>query len=96
MILVLNVSDVVNHSARSTSKYVKLKMFTVMSVVNMVTFRLYAKVWDSSPGELKGSRIPVLLIESRLIMFQMLQFKVQQDTTMSKAIGLQNLPDLHQ
>ena len=43
MIPVLNVSGVVNPSAKSTLKYVKLRMFTVMSVVSMVTFRLFAK-----------------------------------------------------
>ena len=93
---VLNVSGVVNPSAKSILQYVKLRMFTVMSVVNMNIFRLFAKVWDSSPGELRGSRIPILLIENRLIMFHMLQFKMQQDTTMSKVIGLQNLLDPHQ
>ena len=49
MILVLNVSGVVNHSARSTLKYVRPKMFTVMSVVNMVTFRLFAKALGQFP-----------------------------------------------
>ena len=69
LLLVLNVSGVVNPSAKSISRSAKLRMFTVMSVVNMDIFRLYAKVWDNSPSELKGSRIPILPIENRLIMF---------------------------
>ena len=76
LLLVLNVSGVVNPSAEIILQYAKLRMFTVMSVASMVIFRLYAKVWDSSPSELKGSRIPILPIESRLIMFQMPQFKM--------------------
>ena len=89
-------SDVVNPSAEITLQCAKPRMFTVISVVNKVTFRLYAKVWDSSPGKLRGSRIQILPIKNRLIMFQMPQFKMQQDTTMSRAIGLQNLLDHHQ
>ena len=38
----------------------------------------------------------ILPIENKLIMFQMPQFKMQLDSTMSKAIGLQNLLDPHQ
>ena len=93
---VLNVSDVVNPSAEIILQYAKLRMFTVMSVASMVIFRLYAKVLNSSPSELRGSRNLILPIENRLIMFQMLQFKMQQDSTMSKVIGLQNLLDPHQ
>ena len=50
MFLVHSVSGVVNPSAKSILQYVKLRMFTVMSVVNMDIFRLFAKVWDSSKG----------------------------------------------
>ena len=93
MFLVHSVSGVVNPSAENILPLARLRMLTVMSVVSKDIFRLYAKVWDSSPKDNKGRNL-ILPIENRPIMFQMLQFKMQQDSTVSKVIGLQNLPDI--